>query len=163
MKCPACHKPNTRVMDSRLIEDGMTIRRRRECAKCGFRFSTVEQTEILNLAVIKRDGRHEPYNREKLETGLKRSFQKLPITQDEFKRLINRIERDIQIAGRTEIKSKDIGEIVMRHLKKANQVAYIRFASVYRSFKDVETFQKELHDLLKPRRVRKAKLKKRRK
>jgi transcriptional repressor NrdR len=146
-------------MDSRLIEDGMTIRRRRECAKCNFRFSTVEQTEILNLSVIKRDGRHEPYSREKLETGIRRSFQKLPITQDEFKQLINRIERDIQIAGRSEIKSKEIGEIVMRHLKKANQVAYIRFASVYRSFKDVETFQKELHDLLKPRRAKKAKTK----
>jgi transcriptional repressor NrdR len=141
-------------MDSRLIEDGMTIRRRRECEKCGFRFSTVEQTEILNLSVVKRDGRHEPYSREKLETGLRRSFQKLSITQDEFKRLVNRIERDIQIIGRTEIKSKEIGEIVMRHLKRANQVAYIRFASVYRSFKDVETFQRELHDLLKPRRAK---------
>ena len=162
MKCPACHKPDTRVMDSRLVEGGMTIRRRRECSKCGFRFSTVEQTEILNLSVIKRDGRREPYNRDKLETGIKRSFQKLPLTQDEFKQLINRIERDIQIAGRSEIKSKDIGEIVMRYLKKANRVAYIRFASVYRAFKDVETFQKELHALLKPRHQKKAKAKKRR-
>ena len=154
MKCPACHKPDTRVMDSRLIEDGMTIRRRRECSRCSFRFSTVEETEILNLAVVKRDGRHEPYSREKLENGLRRSFQKLSITQYEFKRLINRIERDIQISGRQEITSHAIGEIVMRHLKRFNQVAYIRFASVYRSFKDVETFQRELHSLLKPARHR---------
>lgn len=137
-------------MDSRLIEDGLAIRRRRECARCGFRFSTMEETEILNLSVIKRDGRHEPYSREKLEVGLRRSFQKLPITQDEFKRLVNRIERDIQITGRQEIKSSDIGEILMKHLKRTNQVAYIRFASVYRSFKDVATFQRELHTLLKP-------------
>ena len=151
MKCPACHKPDTRVMDSRLIEDGLAIRRRRECGRCDFRFSTMEEPEILNLTVIKRDGRHEPYSREKLEVGLRRSFQKLPLTQDEFKRLVNRIERDIQITGRQEIKSADIGEILMKHLKRTNQVAYIRFASVYRSFKDVATFQRELHALLKPR------------
>ncbi|MEK7518807.1 MAG: transcriptional regulator NrdR [Patescibacteria group bacterium] len=154
MKCPACHKLDTRVMDSRLIEDGMAIRRRRECARCDFRFSTIEETEILNLTVIKRDGRHEPYSREKMETGLRRSFQKLPITQDELKRLVNHIERDIQITGRQEIKSADIGDILMKHLKRANHVAYIRFASVYRSFKDVETFQRELHSLLKPARHR---------
>ena len=138
-------------MDSRLVEDGMAIRRRRECTRCDFRFSTVEETEILNLTVIKRDGRREPYSREKLEVGLRRSFQKLPITQDEFKRLVNRIERDIQITGRQEITSATIGDILMKHLKRANHVAYIRFASVYRSFKDVETFQRELHTLLKPR------------
>ncbi len=137
-------------MDSRLIEDGLAIRRRRECTRCSFRFSTMEETEILNLTVVKRDGRHEPYSREKLEVGLRRSFQKLAITQDEFKRLVNRIERDIQITGRQEMKSSDIGEILMKHLKRANQVAYIRFASVYRSFKDVATFQRELHTLLKP-------------
>jgi len=152
MLCPACHKPDTRVMDSRLMEDGLAIRRRRECSRCGFRFSTVEETEILNLTVIKRDGRHEPYSREKLETGLRRSFQKLPLTQDEFKRLVNGIERDIQVTGRPELTSHAIGEIVMRHLKRTNQVAYIRFASVYRSFKDVATFQRELHSLLKPAR-----------
>jgi transcriptional repressor NrdR len=142
-------------MDSRLIDDGTAIRRRRECPRCKFRFSTVEETEILNLTVIKRDGRHEPYSREKLEVGIRRSFQKLPLTQDEFKRLINQIERDIQMTGRAEIKSSDIGEIVMRHLKRANHVAYIRFASVYRSFKDVATFQDELSQLLQPARKQK--------
>ncbi|MFA6042894.1 MAG: transcriptional regulator NrdR [Patescibacteria group bacterium] len=155
MKCPACHKLDTRVMDSRLIEDGLAIRRRRECPRCSFRFSTVEETEILNLSVIKRDGRHEPYSREKLEVGIRRSFQKLPQTQDEFKRLINQIERDIQTSGRTEIKSSAIGEIVMKHLKRASHVAYIRFASVYRSFTDVATFQDELNGLLRPVRQRK--------
>jgi transcriptional repressor NrdR len=129
----------------------MAIRRRRECPRCKFRFSTVEQTEILNLTVIKRDGRHEPYSREKLEIGIRRSFQKLPITQDEFKSLLNQIERDIQLTGHTEIKSADIGEVVMRHLKRSNHVAYIRFASVYRSFKDVATFQEELNQLLQTR------------
>lgn len=141
-------------MDSRLIEDGLAIRRRRECPRCSFRFSTVEETEILNLTVIKRDGRHEPYSREKLEVGIRRSFQKLPQTQDEFKRLINQIERDIQTSGRTEIKSSAIGEIVMKHLKRASHVAYIRFASVYRSFTDVATFQDELNGLLRPTRRR---------
>ena len=154
MHCPFCQHSDTRVIDSRVSDDGATIRRRRECARCGFRFSTMEETEILNLSVIKRDGRHEPYSREKLEVGLRRSFQKLPITQDEFKRLVNRIERDIQITGRQEIKSSDIGEILMKHLKRTNQVAYIRFASVYRSFKDVETFQRELKTLLHAPRAR---------
>ncbi|MBU0597551.1 transcriptional regulator NrdR, partial [Patescibacteria group bacterium] len=149
MRCPACHHSDTKVTDSRLVSDGLAIRRRRECLKCNFRFSTYEEVEILNLTLIKRDGRTEPYNKQKLEAGLKKSFEKRPITQDEFKKLVNRIERDIQLEGKNEIKSRRVGEIVMKHLRRVDAVAYIRFASVYRSFKDAKTFQRELKKLLK--------------
>ncbi len=148
MKCPACHHADTKVSDSRLVNDAMAIRRRRQCLRCGFRFSTYEEAEILNLTVIKRDGRREPYAKDKLESGLKKSFEKRPITQDEFKRLVSQVERDIQMIGRDEIKSGQIGEIIMKHLKRKDEVAYIRFASVYRSFKDAKTFQHELRKLI---------------
>ena len=161
MRCLACLHPDTRVTDSRLVNDGMAIRRRRACEKCGFRFSTYEEAEILNLTVVKRNGAREPYSREKLESGIKRSFQKRPITEENFKKLINRIERDIQTLGKQEVTSGQIGEIVMKHMKRADDVAYIRFASVYRSFKDVESFMRELSSL--KTRPRKAKTKKRKK
>jgi transcriptional repressor NrdR len=152
MKCPVCFAADTKVTDSRLSSEGFAIRRRRECIKCGYRFSTFEEVEILNLTVIKRDGRREPYTREKLENGLKKALEKRSVTQDDFKRLINRIERDIQHQQKSEITSKTIGEIVMKRLKRFDSVAYIRFASVYRSFQDVASFQQELTDLLKRRR-----------
>ncbi|MFA5134332.1 MAG: transcriptional regulator NrdR [Patescibacteria group bacterium] len=154
MKCPACHHPDSKVTDSRLVNDGMAVRRRRECLECKFRFSTYEEVEILDLAVIKSDGRREPYAREKLENGLKKAFEKRPITKDGFKQLISTIERDIQLAAKEEIESSTLGEIVMKHLKRKDQVAYIRFASVYRSFEDVETFQEELMKLSKPKKTR---------
>ena len=153
MKCSVCHHPNTKVTDSRLVNEGMAVRRRRKCLECSFRFSTYEEVEILNLTVIKRDGRHEPYSKEKLEAGLRKAFEKRPITQDEFKKLVSRIERDIQLGEkRNEIKSSRIGEILMKHLKKIDAVAYIRFASVYRSFKDVQTFQRELKKKLRKKK-----------
>ncbi len=152
MKCPSCHYPDTKVTDSRLVNEGMAVRRRRECLKCGFRFSTYEEVEILNLTIVKRDGRKEPYSKEKLENGLKKSLEKRPITQDEFKKLVNQIERDIQLGGKDEIKSRQVGEIIMKHLKKVDDVAYIRFASVYSSFKDAKTFQKELSKILKKKK-----------
>jgi len=127
----------------------MATRRRRECLQCGFRFSTYEEVEILNLTVIKSNGRTEPYSKEKLEAGLKKAIQKRPLTQDEFKKLVNRIERDVQLKGKTEIKSRRIGEIVMKHLRRVDEVAYIRFASVYRSFKDAKEFQRELKKIIK--------------
>ncbi len=147
MHCPACNYYDTKVNDSRVAADGLTIRRRRECSKCGFRFSTVEETEILDLAVVKRDGRREPYNRDKIEQGLKHSLEKRPYTQEQFKRLIQKIERDIQKKRKQEITSQDIGEIVMKHLKSFDEIGYIRFASVYRSFKDTKTFLVELNKL----------------
>lgn len=149
MHCPACNFADTKVADSRVTGDKTSIRRRRECVRCGFRFSTVEQTEILDLAVIKRDGRRVPYDREKIETGIKKALEKRSYTQDKFKKLINTIEIDIQKTKRQELTSAEIGELVMRHLSKFDKVAYIRFASVYRQFEDVKTFQRELKRLLK--------------
>ncbi len=150
MKCPACHHSDSKVTDSRLVNDSFAIRRRRECEQCGFRFSTYEEVEILNLSVVKRDGRREPYSRDKLEAGLRKAFEKRPITREGFHRLLTSVERDIQLKGKTEITTSAIGELVMKWLKKTDHVAYIRFASVYRSFKDVESFKAELNLLLKP-------------
>lgn len=152
MRCPACHNIDTKVTDSRLVNEGVAIRRRRECVKCEFRFSTYEEVEILNLTVVKRDGRREPYSREKLENGLRKAFEKRPITHENFKHLINIIERDIQLRGRNEITSRQIGEIIMKRLKRVDPVAYIRFASVYRSFTDAESFWDELRLFQRGRR-----------
>lgn len=154
MRCPSCHYADTKVTDSRVANAGMAIRRRRECLRCGFRFSTYEEVEILNLTVIKRDGHKEPYSREKLEVGIRKSFEKRPITHEDFRKLISRIERDLQISGKAELTSRQIGEVVMRHLKRIDEVAYIRFASVYRSFRDAASFQRELRTLLVQTRSR---------
>jgi transcriptional repressor NrdR len=137
------------VVDSRAAADGLSIRRRRECLKCGFRFSTYEEVEILDLTIVKRDGRKESYSRDKLVKGLRRAFEKRPITDERFKKLINLIERDIQALRKNEVISEQIGQIIMKHLKKFDQVAYIRFASVYQSFKDAQSFKRELNKLLK--------------
>lgn len=147
MKCPSCHNDDTSVLDSRLAEEGFAIRRRRECDRCGYRFSTVEEVELLNLTVVKRDGRREPYNREKIEQGLRKALQKRPFTAERFKKLVSQIERDMQLRGRTEITSQHIGELIMKRLQKVDQVAYIRFASVYRQFQDIESFKQELSRL----------------
>jgi len=157
MKCPACNFDDTKVVDSRVATDGFSIRRRRECLKCNFRFSTYEEMEILNLTIVKRDARRETYSRDKLVKGLKRALEKRPITEDTFKKLINRIERDLQLLGKSEITSEQLGQAVMKELRKVDQVAYIRYASVYESFKDAQTFQKELNKLLKSRNAKKHK------
>ena len=147
MFCPFCGHTDTKVIDSRLTEDGGAIRRRRECEKCGERFSTYEEMVLLNIMVVKRDDRKEAYEREKVEQGIKRALEKRPISQEGFRNLINRIERDIQVLRKEEIKSSEIGEIVMKELKTLDEVAYIRFASVYKSFKDVKSFERELKKL----------------
>ncbi len=152
MKCPVCYYQDTKVIDSRVASDGLSIRRRRECLKCGFRFSTYEEMEILDLSIVKRDGRKEVYSREKLVKGLKKALEKRPITEEKFKKIVNLIERDLQRIRKSEITSNQAGQIVMKHLKRIDQVAYIRFASVYQSFKDVQTFQKELNKLLKKKK-----------
>jgi len=157
MRCPVCLTADTKVLDSRLAEDGFAIKRRRECQKCAFRFSTYEDAEILNLTVIKRNGSREPYAREKIESGLKHSLQKRPYTSENFKKLVNTIERDIQKRKQDEITSGEIGEIVMKRLKSFDQVAYIRFASVYRSFADIGNIEKELNSLKNKARVIKTK------
>ncbi|MBT3689824.1 transcriptional repressor NrdR [bacterium] len=158
MKCPVCLTQDTKVNDSRLIDDGFSIRRRRECQKCNFRFSTQEQMEILNLMVIKRDGNKESYQQDKIKRGLERALEKRPYSLDQFKKLVNRVERDFQKKKKEEITSEEIGEVLMKRLKSFDKVAYIRFASVYRSFEDVKTFQKELKSLVN-KRVQKNKKK----
>jgi len=149
MHCPVCNYADTRVVDSRMSGDKTGVRRRRECAKCSFRFSTLEEAELLDVAVVKRDGRRQPYNRAKLASGLRQALGKRSYTEDKFKNLINKVERDIQKTKKNELTSREIGEIVMKRLKPFDQIAYIRFASVYRSFKDAATFQKELKAMLK--------------
>ena len=121
MKCPICYYQDTKVIDSRAAADGLSIRRRRECLKCGFRFSTYEEIEILDLMIVKRDGRKESYNRGKLVKGLKKAFEKRPITEDRFKKLIHSIERDLQRMRKSEIASSQVGQIIMKHLKKADE------------------------------------------
>lgn len=148
MQCPKCLYDDTKVLDSRVATDGYAIRRRRECTKCRFRFSTLEQMEILDLMVVKRNGQREPYSKDKLISGLSHALEKRPITQDSFKKLVASIEQSISNStSGAEITSSEIGEIVMRQLKKVDQVAYIRFASVYRQFKGIEEFRKELKKL----------------
>jgi transcriptional repressor NrdR len=149
MRCPVCNFKSTKVVDSRLLSDGLGVRRRRECEreKCAFRFSTVEEIELLDVTVIKRNGRREPYTREKMAKGIRQSLIKLPHTETEIETLLHTIERDIQKLRGTEVTSAQIGDFVMKRLKEMNKVAYIRFACVYRAFEDVAAFQKELKKL----------------
>jgi len=155
MNCPVCNHKDTKVLDSRLGGEGFSIRRRRMCQKCDFRFSTIEEMEILDLIVIKRDGHRENYNKDKLIRGLRTSLEKRQYLEENFHKLVNEIERDIQKKSKNEVTSKQLGEIVMKRLKSFDQVAYIRYASVYRSFKDAQTFQKELNQLLKKKKIKK--------
>ena len=147
MHCPVCRSKETKVVDSRVPSDGMSVRRRRECTKCRYRFSTIEELEILDLVVVKNDGQRESYSREKLKRGILHSLTKRPYTQEKFDRLINAIERDIQKKRKREITTAQVGELVMKHLKKFDKVAYIRFASIYRAFEDVKTFKSEIRSL----------------
>lgn len=132
----------------------MTVRRRRECerARCGFRFSTSEESEVLDVSIMKRDGKREAYIRDKLTSGLKKSLEKRPYTDVQFHSLVQKIERDIQKRRSGEITSEELGEILMKHLKRFDKVAYVRFASVYYSFEDLDTFEEELKKLSKRRR-----------
>lgn len=148
MKCPTCSHEETKVIDSRVASDGLSIRRRRECESCAFRFSTYEEVEILELQVVKRDASAEAYSREKLEGGLHKAMEKRAVSREDFKQLVSEIEQEIQKKMKDgRIESKEIGNIVIRKLKKYDPVAYIRFASVYRQFEDVDEFKKELQKL----------------
>lgn len=146
MKCPKCLNHDTKVIDSRPVEESGAIRRRRECEKCEFRFSTYEQIEILDLKVVKRDGEtRQPYQRDKLEYGLKRAFEKRKLTDYMFRKLVSEIEQDIQKkSSQGEIASKEIGKIIMRAIRKVDKVAYIRFASVYQQFEDIAEFKEAI-------------------
>lgn len=148
MKCPFCGKENTRVIDSRPAEDSNSIRRRRQCDACEKRFTTYEKVETIPLVVIKKDNNREPYDREKLMAGIMRSCHKRPIPIDRITALVDEVENVIFNMEEKEIPSYKIGELLMDRLKSLDQVAYVRFASVYREFKDVNTFMDELKKIL---------------
>ena len=148
MKCPFCGDDNTRVIDSRPADDNEAIRRRRQCDECGKRFTTYEKVETIPLIVIKRDKNRETYDRSKIESGVVRSCHKRPVSVDQIEACVDEIENKIFNLGVCEIESEKIGEIVMDQIRDLDQVAYVRFASVYRQFKDADTFMSELKKLL---------------
>lgn len=148
MKCPFCGVDSTRVIDSRPAEDNCSIRRRRECDECGKRFTTYEKVETIPLTIIKKDKIREAYDRSKIESGVIKSCHKRPIPVEEIEQCIDRIETAIFNMERKEVESSVVGEVVMNELKLLDQVAYVRFASVYRQFKDVNTFMDEVKKLL---------------
>ena len=147
MRCPFCDNPDTRVLDSRQTEDGHVIRRRRICDACGKRFTTYEKAEISILMIVKKDGRREAFDRQKVAGGIIRACEKRPVSMEEINEMAARIERKAQAAGRSEVTSDYIGELVMDELRAVDQVAYIRFASVYRQFANVEKFAEEIDKL----------------
>ncbi|MDD2981330.1 MAG: transcriptional regulator NrdR [Hespellia sp.] len=148
MKCPYCGYTDTRVIDSRPAEDGSSIRRRRSCDECGKRFTTYEKVETIPLIIIKKDNNREQYDRSKIEAGVLRACYKRPVPAEEIKKAIDAVEIELFNREEKEIPSSEIGEVVMDKLKTLDPVAYVRFASVYREFKDVNTFMEELKKIL---------------
>ncbi|MBO5503141.1 MAG: transcriptional repressor NrdR [Lachnospiraceae bacterium] len=149
MKCPYCSTEDTRVIDSRPVEENNSIRRRRICDKCGRRFTTYEKVETIPLIVIKKDNNREPYDRSKVEGGILRACHKRPVSVNQIKKAVDEIEAVIYDREEKEVSSQEIGELVMEKVHALDPVAYVRFASVYREFKDVETFMDELKKVLK--------------
>ena len=145
MECPYCGSQELKVTDKRASPEG--IRRRRECLKCGKRFTTYEKIERENLYVIKKDGKREKFDKQKMSNGIYRAFEKRPVSKEEIDKMINEIEDQLGKRGRKEVKSSAIGELVMKKIKKLDNVAYIRFASVYRDFQDIKDFRKEIRGL----------------
>ena len=152
MKCPYCGEINDRVIDSRLSKDGRMIRRRRECTECGRRFTTYEKLEDLLPMVVKKDGRREVFSREKIITGIRKACQKRPISMTQIEEFVDSLELHFQDLGKKEIPSSEIGEMVITTLREWDEVAYVRFASVYRQFKDVHEFMIELEEILKEKK-----------
>ena len=148
MKCPACGGSENKVVDSRTAKEGDAIRRRRECESCGARFTTYEQIERTQVLVIKKDGRREPFRREKLDAGISTACGKRPVPREAIESLLDRVESAVQAMGQSEIESRQVGEIVMEELAKLDQVSYVRFASVYREFRDVNDFMQEIRETL---------------
>ncbi|MDD2573466.1 MAG: transcriptional regulator NrdR [Bacillota bacterium] len=148
MKCPFCGNLESKVVDSRPADEGFTIRRRRECSKCCRRFTTYEKLDRLPLMVVKKDGRRESFNREKVLNGIIKATEKRPVSVNRINDLVDEIEKKLYNIMEKEITSKTIGEIIMEKLKELDEVAYVRFASVYRQFKDINTFMEELSKLL---------------
>ena len=149
MRCPSCGHIEDRVIDSRSTKEGRAIRRRRECIGCGNRFTTYEYVENASVAVVKSDAKREPFSREKVISGISRACEKRPISLNQIEEIVDRIETEIQRMAPGEVQSKAIGELVMEELQQLDQVAYVRFASVYRHFKDVNEFLDEIHGLVK--------------
>lgn len=148
MRCPACRYNGTKVIDSRPVDEARTIRRRRECEECGYRFTTFERVEESPLIVIKKDGTREEFNRDKILRGLIRACEKRPVSLQQLEEITNEIEKEVRNIGISEIKSETIGEMVMDKLAKVDDVAYVRFASVYRQFKDINVFIEELKEII---------------
>ena len=148
MKCPFCSYADSRVIDSRSVDNGTSIRRRRECPECGRRFTSYEKYEETPLLVIKKDGRRELFDSQKLTNGLLKAFEKRPFSYEQIQSIASGIERDLRALGESEVKSTLIGETVMKALEKIDQIAYVRFASVYRQFADVNSFMQEIQGML---------------
>ena len=148
MKCPFCSYRDSRVIDSRAVEDGTSIRRRRECPDCGRRFTTYEKYEETPLVVSKKDGRRELFDAKKLLGGLLKAFEKRPVPYEKVQEIADGVERELRMTGESEVESTRIGELVMRHLEETDQIAYVRFASVYRQFADVKNFMQELERIM---------------
>lgn len=148
LRCPACRYNGTKVIDSRPVDEARTIRRRRECEECGYRFTTFERVEESPLIVIKKDGTREEFNRDKILRGLIRACEKRPVSLQQLEEITNEIEKEVRNIGISEIKSETIGEMVMDKLAKVDDVAYVRFASVYRQFKDINVFIEELKEII---------------
>lgn len=149
MKCPFCDKPDTKVIDSRPTDDGRAIRRRRECEGCGKRFTTYEKVEEILFMVVKRDGSRESFDRNKVLNGIVRACEKRPVSMAQMDAIVDDIERSLNNQMEKEVSSAYIGDLVMEHLAQTDEVAYVRFASVYRQFKDVNTFVAEIEKLLR--------------
>jgi len=147
MHCPFCQHEDTRVIDSRVSEDGATIRRRRECEQCNERFNTFETAELKLPSLVKSDGRREAFEERKLRTGFERALQKRPVSAEQIDQAVRQVINDLRMTGEREIPSRRLGEFVMAELKKLDQVAYVRFASVYRRFADVADFREEIERL----------------
>ncbi len=149
MRCPFCGQDKDRVVDSRTSQDGKSIRRRRECEMCRKRFTTYEYVEDVSLTIIKNDGRREPFDRQKLQRGIELACKKRPVSSEQITAIVDEIQEKLQNLSKLEITSKEVGEEVIRRLKDLDEVAYVRFASVYHKFKDVSEFMDELKGLLK--------------
>ena len=148
MKCPFCSYRDSRVIDSRAVEDGTSIRRRRECPDCGRRFTTYEKYEETPLVVSKKDGRRELFDSKKLLGGLLKAFEKRPVPYERVQEIADSVERELRMNGESEVESTRIGELVMQHLEETDQIAYVRFASVYRQFADVKNFMQVLERIM---------------
>lgn len=147
MRCPFCSEPDTKVIDSRLANDGDSVRRRRECVTCGERFTTFELAELVMPRIVKSDGTRVPFDENKLQSGIMRALEKRPVEMEQVEAAINRIKHQLRATGDREVNSRQLGEWVMDELRELDEVAYVRFASVYRSFQDVSAFQDEINRL----------------